>query len=351
MFIVPAVGPGDGQLDALVAGGDAQLMGQAADGGGGDAGEAGGPLGGVVRYPVHQQLEGGLDRGAVLQGVAAQQARLDPGGVGADGADLRVPPQLVLRIEAALLVVHGEAAEQAVVVAAGVIDHQLGGVGVLDEKVAVVEAEGEDLVDQGQQQGAVGAGLDRHPLVRHRRVAGADGVDGDEAPALALELADGDLQRVGVMVLGGADHDEELGPLQVRPAELPEGAANGVDQPRRQIDGAKTPMGGVVGGAKLLGKQASQGLHLVAPGEQGELLGVGGAQAGQALGEELECLLPGNSLEVGGPPLGPGPAAQGLGEAGRGVLLHDPRGTLRADHALIQGVIGVALDVAHLPVA
>ena len=34
--------------------------------------------------------------------------------------------------------------------------------------------------------------------------------DRDEAPAVALELADGDLQRVAVVVLGGADHHEQL---------------------------------------------------------------------------------------------------------------------------------------------
>ena len=80
VLVVPAVGPGDGQLDTLVAGGDAPLMGQAANGRGGDAGQAGGPLGGVV-------------------GDALQEG---------------------------------------------------------DEKVAVVEAELEDLVVDGQQQGAVG---------------------------------------------------------------------------------------------------------------------------------------------------------------------------------------------------
>ena len=45
VLLAPAVGPGDRQLDALVARGDAHLVRQAADGVGRDAGDALGPLG------------------------------------------------------------------------------------------------------------------------------------------------------------------------------------------------------------------------------------------------------------------------------------------------------------------
>jgi hypothetical protein len=205
-------------------------------------------------------------------------------------------------------------------------------------------------VDDGQQQGAVGAGLDGHPLVGYRRVAGADGVDGDELAALALEVANGDLEGIGVVVLGGADHDEQLGAVQVGAAKLPEGAANGVDESRRQIDGTEAAVSGVVGGAELLGEEAGEGLHLVATSEEGEALGVGGAQVGQALGEEGEGLLPGDRFEVGGATQGAGATAQGLGEPRRRVLLHDPRGTLGTDDALVEGVVRVTLDVAHLAI-
>ena len=56
------VGPGDRQLDLLVARGDAHLVREAPDGLGRDAGDAGRPLGRVVLDALLQQLERGLDR-------------------------------------------------------------------------------------------------------------------------------------------------------------------------------------------------------------------------------------------------------------------------------------------------
>ena len=41
---------------------------------------------------------------------------------------------------------------------------------------------------------------------------------------------------------------------------------------------------------------------------------------------------------------------QRLREAGRRVLLHDPRRALGADHAPVDRVLRVAIDVPHLPV-
>ncbi len=154
-----------------------------------------------------------------------------------------------------------------------------------------------------------------------------------------------------MVILGGADHDEQLGTVEIGSAELPEGAADGVDEPGGQVDGAEAAMGGVVGGAELLGEEAGEGLHLVATGEEGKAFGVGGAQVGETLGEELEGFIPGDGLEVGGTAQGAGPATQGLGEPRRGILFHDPRGTLGADDAMVEWVVGVALDVAHLAVA
>nr|CRH05363.1 protein of unknown function [Candidatus Magnetococcus massalia] len=38
-------------------------------------------------------------------------------------------------------------------------------------------------------------------------------------------------------------------------------------------------------------------------------------------------------------------------QTGGGELLHDPRGALGADHALVQRVVGVALDVTYLTIS
>ena len=125
----------------------------------------------------------------------------------------------------------------------------------------------DQLVQQGHQQSAIGAGFDRNPFVGNRRVARAYRVDGNEAPTAAFELGQCHLERVAVVVFGRAQHDKELGALQVGPAKLPEAATHGVDHASGHIDRTKAAMSRVVGCAELTCKQAGQGLHLVAPGE------------------------------------------------------------------------------------
>ncbi len=139
--------------------------------------------------------------------------------------------------------------------------------------------------------------------------------------------------------------------LQVRAAELPEGAADGVDHAGGHVDRAEAAVRRVVGGAELARKQAGQGLHLVAAGEEGELLRVGGAQVLEARLQRAEGLFPGDFLELAVAALGAGLAPQRLGQARRRILLHDAGRTLGADHALVQRVLRVAFDVTDLAIA
>ena len=138
------------------------------------------------------------------------------------------------------------------------------------------------LVQQRHQQRAVGAGADRDPFVGDRGVAGAHRVDRDEAAAGTLEAGDRGLERVAVVVLGGAQHHEQLRALEVGAAELPERAADGVDHARGHVHRAEAAVRGVVGRAELAREQAGERLHLVAAGEERELLRVGGADPGEA---------------------------------------------------------------------
>ncbi len=184
MPLAPAVGPGDRQLDLLVARGDAHLVRQAADRAGRDAGDAVGPFGGVRLDAILQQLEGRHRGRAVGKLEVAEQSRVGAFGVIGDGGVAKpVPPEEVGRPQRVADVGLRLAQHHAEVVAVAVLVHQLAGVGVARQELAVVQAERDDLVDQRQQQRAVGAGLDRHPLVGDRRVAGAHRVDRDEAPA------------------------------------------------------------------------------------------------------------------------------------------------------------------------
>jgi len=122
-------------------------------------------------------------------------------------------------------------------------------------------------VDHRQQKRAVRARTDRHPFVGNRRVAGADRVDRDKAAAITLELGQRHLHRIGVVILGRTDHHKQLGTVEVRPAELPERAADGVDHAGGHVHRTEAAVCGVIGGAELAGEHACQRLHLVAAGE------------------------------------------------------------------------------------
>src|SRR5579864_2738994 len=71
----------------------------------------------------------------------------------------------------------------------------------------------------------------------------------------------------------------------------------------------------------------------------------------EALFEDIERHLPRYRLELRAAPLRTGLSHQRLGQARRRVLFHDPRRALRADHALIERVIRVAVDIADFAVA
>ena len=116
--LAPAVGPGDGQLDLLVTRGDAHLVGQAADGGRRNAGDALGPLRGVGFDALFEQLEGRHGSGAVGQLEVTQQGRVGTFGVvGHALLGEPVPPVKVGRAQRVDDVALGVAQEHAEVVA------------------------------------------------------------------------------------------------------------------------------------------------------------------------------------------------------------------------------------------
>jgi hypothetical protein len=352
VLVAPGVRPGDGQFDLLVPRGDAHFMGQAVDRIGGDTGDAGSPLRRVFLQALGEQLERRADGRAVLQRETAEQVGIGCGRMGQDRfVALAVPPQLVLRVETTLFYRDVAAHEQAVIGRTLVPVHQFGRIRVLHQELAVVQAAADDDVGQRQEQRAVGTGPDRHPFVGDGRVPRANGIDRDEPAALTLEFRNLFLERVRVVVLGRADHHEQPGALEVGPAELPERTADGIDHAGGHVDRAEAAVRGVVRRAELPGEQARQRLHLVAAGEQREFFRVGGAQMGQPLLQEVERALPGNLLELVVAALAALLAQQRFGQAGRGVLLHQPARALGADHPLVDRVVRVALDEPHFAVA
>ena len=100
------------------------------------------------------------------------------------------------------------------------------------------------------------------------------------------------LQRIGVMILGRADHHEQLGTIKVRTAELPERTTDCINEAGRHVDRTETAVGRVVGRTELLGEHAGERLHLVTTGKQGKFLGIGFTQVRETLFHDLERPVP-----------------------------------------------------------
>ena len=338
----PEVGPGDGELERLLEGHAGELGGVGADAGGRDAGAVGDGLGrvGRIEIPVDHRVEDGAVRDApvlpgavqvrvhVLRGVEAARALLTP-----------APYQRV-----AVVVAHGQALRRPVPRV-----EQHGRVGEVAQIGQVDPARLEEAVDDGEDEEAVGARRDAEPVVCDGVVAGPHGVHADDARALRLDLADAHLDRVAVMVLGHAEQREHAGAVPVGLPELPEGAAHRVDARRRHVDGAESAMRRVVRRPEGLRPPGGEGLRLVAAGEEGELAGIVPPDRAQDARRYLERLLPRDLLELARS-AGAG-TAQGRAQARGRVVLHDASAALRAEHASIDRVVAVALDIGDARLA
>ncbi len=345
----PGVGPWDRQRDPVVAAGLDHFAREAANRVRRDPGDLSGPLGRAIGHAFAQQRERRRDRRAVSERIAAVQRgrhALCMVRHGTRGGG--VPPEMILRKQRIadwpLRVTH----EQAEVFAGFVEVDQFRRIRIALHELVVPGVGGNQFVQECHEQRAVGAWLDRHPLVGNRGIAGADRIDGDKAATRALELRNGDLKRIRMVIFRRADHEEEFGAVQIGAAEFPERAADRIDHAGRHVGRAEAAMGRVIRRAELFGKEARERLHLVAASEQGEFLWIRGANRGKALLEHVERDFPRHRLELCTAPLGARLAHQGLGQARGRVLLHDAGGTLGADHPLIQRMLRVAVDVAYL---
>ena len=149
------------------------------------------------------------------------------------------------------------------------------GVGVAQQIIEIDAAGLQQLMNESKYEQAVGAGSDADPVIGNGVVAGTARVDRDHLGAARLELAEADLDRIGIMVLGDAEQHEVFGVVPVGFAELPERAADRIEPAGRHVDRAEAAMGGEIRRAELARPPAGQRLRLVAAGEEGESLRVG----------------------------------------------------------------------------
>src|SRR5262249_40642522 len=166
--------------------------------------------------------------------------------------------------------------------------------------------------------------------------------------AASLELAEPDLDRIGIVILGDAEQQEIFGAIPIRLAELPERAADRVKPRGRHVDRADSAMRGVVRRTELLRPISGERLTLVPAGEERELLGIGGPDLAEPLAGDAQRLGPFDLPEFR--PTSLTDAQQRFREPRRRVLLHDSGGALGANHAAVHRMRAVALDVANAAV-
>ena len=240
------------------------------------------------------------------------------------------------------------AREQAVLRSAGSVDHQPCRIGIAHQVVDIDPPRLEQFMHDGEDQQPVRAGANTDPVVGNGRIAGAHGVDRNEAGTILLQLGYAHLDRVGIVVLRDPEQHEQLGAIPVRCTEFPEGATDRHDAGSGHVDRAEAAMRGIIRRAELLCPETGQRLRLIPAGEEGKLLGIVLANAIQPVGGYLERLVPADLLELARAAR-PDPF-QGRAQPGRRVVLHDAGRALGAQYPLVDRVVAVALDVADLAV-
>src|SRR5690606_32278612 len=166
--------------------------------------------------------------------------------------------------------------------------------------------------------------------------------------AVLLHLAEAQLDRVAVVILGHAPQHQVATALPVRFAELPEAAADAVQPAGRHVHRAQAAMRGVAQRAELLRPPAGQRLAPVAAAEECQLVATALADGLEPFGRDSHRLVPLDLDKLATAALAH--TLERLLQPRRRVVLHDPGRALGAEHALVHRMIGIALDVAQAAV-
>ena len=102
------------------------------------------------------------------------------------------------------------AREQAVIRRARIAHDQMMRICILDQIIEIDPVVVQQFVDQRADKQAIGAGPDADPFVGDRAIAGAHRIDRDDLGAAALDLAEAELDRIGIVVLGDAEHQQGI---------------------------------------------------------------------------------------------------------------------------------------------
>ena len=365
------IGPGDRQFERLVEGGFGQFARDAADGVRRNAAAFGNGIRRVLRIEIAlgEQMEDRQRLAAVGQRHFADHGRRNVGSVGGRTGSL---PCSQGRVGVGWIVLHDNplpasplqgrgrsnsaqraafciTKKQSIVGATRIADHQPMRIGVAHQVIEIDAIGLQQFVDQGEGKQAVGTRADADPLVGDGAVTAADRIDRDDLRAAALQLAEAELDRIGIVVFGHAPHHQVARVLPVGFAEFPETAAQRVQAAGRHVHRAEAAVRGVVDRAVLLRPPAGQGLRLVAAGEEGEAVGIAFARLAQPLRGQRQRLVPFDFAELVAAAFAR--AQHRLAQARRRVVLHDAGRAFRAKHAAVDRMVRIAFDVADLAVA
>lgn len=282
--------PGDIERDAFLKGRVRKFGGDSSDGRGGNAGHERGLFRGIIfaKETPRQMLERGRGRASIGQGEIPHESGRNAGAVGVDECS-----RGFIEGERIAIFVTGK---QAVVIGGGVADDKPMRVCVTDEIVEIDFFGGQQLMNQGRDQHAIGSGLYADPLVRNGVVPGAHRVDRYNLDALFLEFSERDLKGVGRVILGDAEEQKITGVLPVGLAELPKRAAESVKSGGGHVHGAEAAMSREIGSAELLSEPPRQRLALVAASEKRQLFRIGSAHVAKPIRGQLQRFVPGNFL-------------------------------------------------------
>ena len=225
-----------------------------------------------------------------------------------------------------------------------IFHHQQRRIGVAREILQIDLARLQQAMDQRQDQQPIRPRCDAQPVIGHSIIPGANRVNANHPRAARLQLAQPDFDRVAVMIFRHPKQHEQLGALPIGRAKLPERTADGVNPARRHVHRTKPTMRRIIRRAKRLRPPTGKALRLIAPGEKRQLFGGCFAQWLHPGHRQSQSLIPGNLLKRAGPTR-PHPL-QRRAQPRRRRHLHDTARALGTEHALVDRMVAIALDIA-----
>ena len=190
MLITPGVCPGNRQFNLLITRSNSHFMGQLFNRFCWHTGNRRGPFRGIILDPVNKQLESWFNWHTIFQFKITQQVGISTLRMCFYGTiHMTVPPEFILRIDTGIINFFWSLTDkQTILVTVFFHINQFCRIGVLDQEVTVIQTLLDNFINDGQNQGTIRTGSDRHPFIGNGRIAGAYRINGDKTPTVTLKF-------------------------------------------------------------------------------------------------------------------------------------------------------------------